>query len=185
MTSTGKISQFNLYFDNYFTNLDFIVHLRKLGLKYTIRDNKVREKNVMNKKTPRCEYVVKHEKNSGMNYITVMDSKPVSVVSTAAGVTPLLPSKRYSSQERTKVEIPFLKAFHFYNKFMGGVDLHNGHCNNVLPNICSKKWTWIVFMDMRLVQASIVNALMISNVAGDGKIKLGQKISSFPLRRAT
>jgi len=35
MTSTGKISQFHLYFDNYFTNLDLIVHLRKLALKCT------------------------------------------------------------------------------------------------------------------------------------------------------
>jgi len=130
MTSTGKISQFHLYFDNYFTNLDLVVHLRKLGLKCTgtIRDNRVKEKNVMNKKAPRGEYVVKHEKNNGINYITVMDSKPVSVVSTAAGATPLLPSKRYSSQERTKVEIPFPKAFHLYNKFMGEVDLHDGHC---------------------------------------------------------
>jgi len=176
MTSTGKISQFHLYFDNYFTNLDLVVHLRKLGLKCTgtIRDNRVKEKNVMNKKAPRGEYVVKHEKNSGINYITVMDSKPVSVVSIAAGVTPLLPSKRYNSQERTKVEIFFPKAFHLYNKFMGGVDLHDGHCNNMLPNIRSKKWTWVVFRE-RLIQASIVNALVIFNAAGDGENKVGVK----------
>ena len=89
-------------------------------------------------------YVVKHEKNSGVNYITVVDSKPISIVSTASGVTPLLPLKSYSSQARSKVEIPFPKAFHLYNKFMGGVDLHDGHCNNVLPSIRSKKWTWVV-----------------------------------------
>ena len=58
---------------------------------------------------------MKHEKNSGMKYITVVDSKPVSIVSTASGVTPLLPLKRYSSEARSKVEIPFPKAFHLYN----------------------------------------------------------------------
>jgi len=100
-----------------------------------IRNNRVKEKNVMNEKAPSGKYVVKHEKNNGMNYVTVMDSKPVSVVSSAARAIPLLPSKRYSLRERTKVEIPFPKAFHLYNKFMGGVDLHDGHCNNVLPNI--------------------------------------------------
>ena len=128
------------------------MHLRKLGLKCTgtIRDNRVKEKNVIDKRAPRGEYVVKHEKNSGMNYITVVDSKPVSIVSTGSGVTPLLPLERCSSQARSKVEIPFPKAFHLYNKFMGGVDLYDGHCNNVLPSIHSKKSTWVVFM--RLIQ---------------------------------
>ena len=174
-TAAGMISKFHLYFDNYFTNLDLIVHLRKLGLKCTgtIRDNRVKEKNVIDKRAPRGEYVVKHEKKSGMNHITVVDSKPVSIVSTASGVTPLLPLKRYSSQARSKVETPFPKAFHLYNKFMGGVDLHDGHCNNVLLRIRSKKWTWVVFM--RLIQASIVNALLIYKAFGDGKNKLGTK----------
>ena len=174
-TAAGEISQFHLYFDNYFTNLDLIVHSTKLGLKCTctIRDNRVTEKNVIDKRDPRDEYVVKHEKNSGMKYITVVYSKPVSIVSTASGVTPLLPLKRYSSQARSKVEIPFPKAFHLYNKFMGGVDLHDGHCNNVLPSIRSKKWTWVVFM--RLIQASIVNALVICNASVDGKNKVGTK----------
>ena len=87
-TAAGKISQFRLYFDNYFTNLDLIVHLRKLGLKCTrtIRDNRV--KDVIDKRAPRGEYDVKHEKNRGMNYMTVVDSKPVSIVTTASGVTP-------------------------------------------------------------------------------------------------
>ena len=122
------------------------MHLRKLGLKCkgTIRDNSVKEKNVIDKRAPRGEYVVKHEKNSGMNYIIVVDSKPVPIISTASGVTHLLPFKRYSSQTRSKVEIPFPKAFHLFNKFMGGVDLHDGHCNNVLPSIRSKKWTCVV-----------------------------------------
>ena len=121
----------------------------------------------------RGEYVVKHEKNSGMNYITEVDSKPVSIFLTTAGVTPLLPSKRYSSQSRSKVEIPFPKAFHLCNKFMRRVHLHDGHCNNVLPSIRSKKWTSVDFM--RLIQASIVNALVIYSAAGHGKNKVGTK----------
>ena len=38
------------------------------------------------KKANRGSYSVKHYKNSGTNYITIMDSKPVSILSTAAGV---------------------------------------------------------------------------------------------------
>ena len=69
------------------------MRLRKLGLKCTgtIRNDRVKEKNVMDKRAPRGEHVVKHEKNSGMNYITVVDSKPVPIVSIASEVTPLLP----------------------------------------------------------------------------------------------
>ena len=178
-TAARKISQFHLYFDNHFTNLDLIVHLRKLGLKCTgtVRDNRVKEKIVIDKRAPRGEYVVKHEKKSGMKYITVVNSKPVSIVSTASGVTPSLPLKRYSSQARSKVELPF----HLYNKFMGGVDLYDGHCNNVLPSIRSKKWTWVVFM--RLIQASIVNALVIYNASGDGKNKVGTKEFAISIAR--
>lgn len=175
MTPPGKIPQFHLYFDNYFTGMDLMVHLQKLGLKSTgtIRENRVKEKNVIDKKAPRGTYIVKHEQNSHINYITLMDSKPVSIVSTAAGVTPLLPSRRYDSQTRSKIEIPFPQAFHLYNKFMGGVDLHDGHCSNVLPSIRSKKWTWVVFI--RLIQASITNSLVIFNAATDEKKKAGTK----------
>jgi len=95
-TAAGRVPKFHLYFDNYFTNLDLMVHLHKLRLKCTgtIRENRVTEKNIISKKSPRGSYVVKHDKNSGMNYITAMDSKLVSIVSTAAGVTPMLNSRR-------------------------------------------------------------------------------------------
>ncbi|XP_034934180.1 piggyBac transposable element-derived protein 3-like, partial [Chelonus insularis] len=50
-----KISQFHLYCDNFFTNFDLLVHLKKLGLQCTgtIRENRVKEKNVIDKKSPR------------------------------------------------------------------------------------------------------------------------------------
>jgi len=170
----NKIPEFHLYFDNFFTNMDLILHLQKLRLKCTgtIRDNRVKVKTVLDKKAPRGTYIVKHDLNSGINFITIMDSKPVSIASTAAGITPLT-SKRYSSEARSKTEVLFPQAFHLYNKFMGGVDVHDGHCNNVLPSIRSKKWTWVVFM--RLIQASITNALVIFNAAHDGNKKVGIK----------
>ncbi|XP_032688514.1 piggyBac transposable element-derived protein 3-like [Odontomachus brunneus] len=175
MVPAGQVPQFHLYFDNYFTNLDLMVHLNKLQIKCTgtIRENRVADKNVISKTSKRGTYVVKHDKNSGINYITAMDSKLVSIISTAAGVTLLSDSKRYSSESKAKIDIPFPQAFHLYNRFMGGVDLHDGHCNNVAPCIRSKKWTWVVFI--RLLQAAIVNALVIFNACGDGQNKVGTK----------
>ena len=125
------------------------------------------------KKAPRGTYIIKHDQNSGINFITIMDSKPVSIASTAAGVSPLSTSRRYSSEARSKIDIPFPRAFHLYNKFMGGVDVHDGHCNNVLPSIRSKKWTWVVFI--RFIKASITNAHVIFNATRDGKKKVGIK----------
>ncbi|XP_058810068.1 piggyBac transposable element-derived protein 3-like [Phymastichus coffea] len=117
LTSDAKIPLYHLYFDNYFTNLDLVVHLNRLKLKCTgtVRDNRVPVKNVIHKKAPRGTYAVKHEKNSGINYITVMDSKPVLILSTAAGITPLSSAKRYSSIDKEKVDIPVPQAFHLYN----------------------------------------------------------------------
>ncbi|XP_046590227.1 piggyBac transposable element-derived protein 3-like [Neodiprion lecontei] len=98
----------------------------------------------------------------------VRDSKNVSILSTAVGVYPLQPVKRYSKIEKKKAEVQFPNAFRAYNRFMGGVDLHDQHCNKLLPSIRSKKWTWVILM--RVIQASITNATVLYNLAkGDGK----------------
>ncbi|XP_043481636.1 piggyBac transposable element-derived protein 3-like [Leptopilina heterotoma] len=174
-TSPRKISEYHLYFDNFFTSFDLILHLSKLGLRSTgtIRENRVREKNIIDKNAPRGTYVAKHDKNSRINYITMIDSKQVSIASTAAGVNPLMPLNRYKAEQRSKVEIPFPKVFHVYNKFMGGVDLHDGHCNNVLPSIRSKRWTWVVFV--KLIQSAITNATVLFNSAHMEENKIGTK----------
>jgi len=50
----------------------------------------------------------------------------------------MLSSKHYSSEAQSKVDISFPRAMHVYNKYMGGVDVHDMHCNNLLPCIRSK-----------------------------------------------
>lgn len=95
---TRKITHYHLYFDNFFCNSDLLVHLKKFGLRATgtVRANKVKVANEIDKKAKRGTFSVKHEKNSGINYITAMDSKPVFLLSTMAGVTPLLTVRRFS-----------------------------------------------------------------------------------------
>ena len=158
-----KVPFYHLYIDNLFTSFDLVLHLKKLGLRSTgtIRDNRVKEKNVIPKKSPRGTFAVKHEKGSGINYITLVDSKQVSMVSTATGVSPTYVAQRRSKDKKEKVNINFPNAFQLYNKFMGGVDVHDGRCNYAMACIRSKKWTWIVFI--RLIQSAIANAVVISN----------------------
>ena len=142
-TTPGKISQIHLYCDNYFTNLDLLVHLKKLGLRCTgtIRENQENEKNVLNKTSSWGKYAVKNESNSRINYITVVDSKPVSVASTATGVTPPLPSKRYSTERNSRIEIPFAGHSTFIINSWEELMFTMGTAINVLPSIRSKKWT--------------------------------------------
>ena len=76
-----KLSEYHLYFDNFFTSPDLLVHSKKVGLRATgtLRVNRVKEVNPVDKKAERGTFSVKHDENSGMNYITIMDSKPVSL----------------------------------------------------------------------------------------------------------
>ncbi|XP_058801365.1 piggyBac transposable element-derived protein 3-like [Phymastichus coffea] len=163
--SLRKISRYHIYFDNFFSSPDLFVHLRKIGLRATgtVRANRVSGVTIdLNNKSKRGTYFVKHDKNSGVNYISVMDSKIVSLLSTAAGITPLSSAKRYSKDEHGKVEIPCPYAFNLYNNFMGGVDQHDYYCSSLLPCIRSKKWTWVVLM--RIIQGSITNAAVLKNL---------------------
>lgn len=118
-----KITKYHLYFDNFFCNPDLLVHLKKFGLRATgtVRANRVRVLNELDKKAKRDTFSVKHEKNSSMNYITVMDSKQVSVLSTMAGITPLSTVKRFSREASNKVNLSFPTAFTMYNKYMGSI----------------------------------------------------------------
>ena len=121
---------------------------------------KLMNKHKMDKnKAVRGSYVVSHEENSDINYITVMDSKLVSILYTALGVTPTISMERFDKTAKCRVPIQFPGAFKTYNKFMGGVDLSDQYCSNIRTNIGSKKWTWVVLC--RLIQSSLTNALIL------------------------
>ena len=107
-----KIMQYHLWFVNYFTNPDLLVHLHNLGLRATgtVRVTRVKIKNNLHNKAERGTFIVQHEKNSGMNFITVKDSKQVSILSTAAGITPLQNMKRFSAIEGSRVNLDFPMA---------------------------------------------------------------------------
>ncbi|XP_058810657.1 piggyBac transposable element-derived protein 3-like [Phymastichus coffea] len=142
-------------------DLHLMVHLDKLGLSATgtVRQNRVKEKVEMPKKAERGTTMALHDSNSNLNYITVMDSKPVSVPSTKYGDEPKVEVQRW--HESSKKSILFPQAFSMYNRYMGGVDLHDQHCKALTPTIKSKKWMWCLFV--RLIQAALTNSTVIYN----------------------
>ncbi|XP_058791774.1 piggyBac transposable element-derived protein 3-like [Phymastichus coffea] len=169
-----KLYQYHLTFDNFFTGPDLLVHLKNIGLRATgtVRSNRIKTTNEIDKKSKRGTFVSKYDKNSGLNYITVMYSKPLSVLSTCASVRPFGTVRRYSKEQKKKETLEFPRAFTFYNQYMGGVDLHDSHCSNLRSPIRSKKWTWVIFM--RLIQSSITNATVLENLVTHDK-KIGTK----------
>ena len=103
------MEQYHLYLDNYFTSPDLLVHLKKIGLKATgnLRKNRIKVKHKIDKKSQRGSYLVHKKKNSGMNFISVLYSKRFSILSTAAGVTPMMPVKKYSHEAKDKLPVEF------------------------------------------------------------------------------
>lgn len=173
--SIRNLHKYHVYFDNLFTSPDLLVHLQRLGLRATgtVRENRVSIKHSIPKKADRGTHQVKYDKNSNLHFITVQDSKPVSILSTATGVTPLSIVKRHTEKKKEKRDLLFPNAFCIYNKFMGGVDLHDQRCNSISPNIRSKKWTWVILL--RLIQSSITNATILYNTVAQGTDKKSAK----------
>lgn len=116
----------------------------------------------LNNKSSRGSIEAKVDLGSSLNYISVKDSKVVSILSTAASVEPLVPVSRYSKKDKRKIEIEFPQAFAVYNLNMGGVDLHDQHCSDLKIHVKGKKWTHAVFN--RIIESSLSNAFIIWKV---------------------
>ncbi|OXU17580.1 hypothetical protein TSAR_003955 [Trichomalopsis sarcophagae] len=83
---------------------------------------------------------------------------------------------RYSKENNNKNNIPFPMAFSLYNRNMGGVDLHDAHCSNLLPIIRAKKWTWAVLC--RFIQSSITNATVFKKGTKEISLELAENYLS-------
>lgn len=129
--------QYHIYFDNLFTSPDLLVHLKNQGVRATgtIRKDRIEETNEIDAKSRRGTFKAKHDTKSGVNFVTVMDSKLVSILSSTVGITPTLHVTRYDKEAKEKVALSFPKVFRAYNSFMGGVDLHDQHCDHLMPII--------------------------------------------------
>ncbi|XP_049268932.1 piggyBac transposable element-derived protein 2-like [Rhipicephalus sanguineus] len=73
------------------------------------------------------------------------DRKSVMILSTACGITPEGTCRRWSKEERKKVDVPQPHCIKTYNKNMGGVDLADRYVSYYRTKIRTKKWTIRVF----------------------------------------
>jgi len=65
-----NLCKYHVYFDNFFTSPDLLIHLKNVGSATgTVRQNRVKYKLEMPKKSDRGTCLVAHEKNSKLNII--------------------------------------------------------------------------------------------------------------------
>lgn len=198
-TPADKLKDYHIAIDNFFTSPDLLVHLKNIGLKATgtVRANRVYMMNEkpdkkgklkitretvkinLDNKSERGSWSVKHDVSSKINYVSVKDNKVVSILSSAAGVTPCEPVLRWSKTEKKKVKIDFPHVFSVYNKTMGGVDLHDQHCSDLNIKVKSDKWTWAIFR--RVIEASISNAFILWRQCANGEEKKNVGAKEFVL----
>ena len=200
-TALNLREKYHVIFDNFFTSPYLLVFLKTLGLRATgtVRANRVYEQKLvdnklkripvsisLNNKSKRGDYEVKRDINSTLSYVSVKDSKVVSILSTAAGIEPFANVERYCKEEKKKTSIPFPQCFAVYNKYMGGVDLHDHYRHDLKINISSRRWTWQIFKF--IIETALSNSVILWNSCNEKEKKIKAKefaliIADIYLRR--
>ena len=138
-----------LYMDNFFSSTKLFRKLKeekKICCTGTARENRVEKCPLTSSATMK-----KKEKGAYENFTdgTVAicqwnDNKPVIVLSTNEGVTPMAKTQRCNRSQKRKSEVLQPKMIKSYNQHMGGVDLMDRFLSDYRPKIRAKKW-WFLF----------------------------------------
>ncbi|KAL3246096.1 hypothetical protein MRX96_057964 [Rhipicephalus microplus] len=151
--------------------LDFVIYTGLKFAEYLLRRNAHLTGTIMANRTGGAAPKLPNEKNmkrgesccvvrsDGEMCLTKWkDRKSVMILSTACGITPEGTCRRWSKEERKKVDVPQPHCIKIYNKNMGGVDLADRYVSYYRTKIRTKKWTIRVFahfLDLAVANAWI------------------------------
>lgn len=165
-----KALPFSFYFDNLFTGINLLIHLKEQGYNGTgtIRENRVpKECGVLTSievKKKERGYLDYKSSDDGVLITRWNDNSSVTVASTVHPVFPLGNVKRYSKEEKKYLSVPRPLVVSQYNKNMGGTDLMDENINRHRIAIRGKKWWWPIFT--WLLDVAVQNAWQIHRSAG-------------------
>lgn len=176
-----KEGPYHLYFDNLFTGMNLLQHLKDRGYQGTgtFRENRIpkdcpiTDKKTFSKKV-RGSYEGAIEKNSGIMVVRWADNNVVTVASTCHGILPVSQVKRYSQAEKKIIQVSRPNLIGEYNSHMGGTDLMDENLSRYRIGIRSKKWWWSIFT--WLIDVAVTNAWQIHK-------KSGGKLTQLEFRR--
>ena len=142
---------YKVFADNLFTSLPLVKILKERGIFYTgtVRMNRLKGCSLSSeadlKKTGRGSSDSKVEVNSGIVAVRWYDNRTVDLVSSHVGVEPVSTVVRYDKKQKKNITVPCPEIIKVYNKFMGGVDLHDSLTALYRFPIKSKRWYMYIF----------------------------------------
>jgi N-glycosylase/DNA lyase len=99
-------------------------------------------------------------------------------------IQPMAKVKRWSKEQKEKIDVPQPRLFAAYNNAMGGVDLLDQAVNNYRVTMQGKKWWWPLWTHM--LNVSVVNAWRLHSLVNNNtKVDLLQfvrEITRYYLR---
>lgn len=151
-----------VFFDNFFTSYELLCQLKERGFRATgtVRENRLKKCPLVSSKDmakePRGTYDYRFDVKSSVLAVRWKDNSIVTMASNYEGVHPVGSVKRWTKQDKAKVDIPQPNVFRSYNRGMGGVDLLDQMVNSCRISIRGKKWWWVLFTHM--MNLAMVNA---------------------------
>lgn len=147
----------------------------------TIRDNRITKcpitsSKIMSKKD-RGSFEYLFDQNNQLLVVRWVDNSVVTMITNYDTVYPLNTVKRWSKQQKMKIDVPQPHLFKNYNRYMGGVDLSDQSVNTYRISIRGKKWWWPLFTYM--LDLAMTNAWKLYLLASEG-----EKISQLDFTRS-
>lgn len=167
---------YSVYFDNFFSSYNLFCSLQQKGFSSTgtVRQNRLKncplEKDSDIKKKERGSFDSAYDPKSNLLVVKWNDNALVIVASNCSGITPLQKANRFSRTKKQKVTIQQPQMIAEYNKYMGGVDLHDNGVANYRIGVRGKKWWWPLFINC--LSSSAVNAWKLYRRMNKEKIPL-------------
>ncbi|RZB70355.1 DDE Tnp 1 7 domain containing protein [Asbolus verrucosus] len=138
----------------------------------TVRENRTAkcpiEDNKAISKKERGSYSCAFDPNLEVLVVRWNDNSVVTVMTNMCEVLPVAQAKPYTRKEHKEVLMPQPRVIYDYNKYMGGVDLHDNGIANYRIAIRGKKWWWPLFTNV--IYSMIENAWKIYNIANETQI---------------
>lgn len=151
-----------VFFDNFFTSHTLLEQLRVDGFHATgtIRENRIINSPLIESKKmdkePRGTFDWSFDKDAEVLVVKWKDNSNVCLATNFEKVLPTQPVKRFCRKQKEMVNVNQPNMINSYNRFMGGVDLHDNFISKYRVRIKGKKWWWPLFTN--LIDASLVNA---------------------------
>lgn len=167
---------YEVYFDNFFTNLDLLRELYELGFRAsgTIRADRTQKCPLVDpkvmKKQERGTYDFCSDTNTNILLGRWNDNSVVTVATNFDTVEPLTTAQRYNKEQKRKCPVSLPRLIKNYSTSMGGVDLHDWLVSKYGINIKGKKWYWPIFI--RLLDMCVVNAWTIYKLVNEKYMSL-------------